>query len=291
MAEQQVEEIFQEIRNRVLASERLKSETIRPLPEDSLETVTPEFEYPGLATMERAWDRLPALVTNRHGVSAKIELKVKGFLKKALRWITWEQVNFNSAALHTFRDLIAVVGAQETQIRRLKAETLEQQARVTSLQAQFEAFAESASSINAEQQFLRNEFQTAVRLRREQIELQKIEFASLRYELQAVLQQQVETADKYEAMMQRFGELCSQSETQLATLQSKVTSLEAVRVETETRLINELRERDERMLDEQRVCFKQLSLEASEALVTQDRIRRNLESRLDKLEHRTIPTE
>ncbi|MCA1593166.1 MAG: hypothetical protein LC754_11050 [Acidobacteria bacterium] len=49
-------------------------------------------------------------------------------------------------------------------------------------------------------------------------------------------------------------------------------------------LREELRERDEHLRDEQRVCFKQLSLETGEAAVMQDRARRDIESRLEKLE-------
>jgi len=51
-----------------------------------------------------------------------------------------------------------------------------------------------------------------------------------------------------------------------------------------TDLARELRERDGQRLEEQRVCFKQLSLEMSEAEVLLDRARRDIESRLDKLE-------
>ncbi|CAN5657723.1 hypothetical protein BH18ACI4_BH18ACI4_14290 [soil metagenome] len=49
-------------------------------------------------------------------------------------------------------------------------------------------------------------------------------------------------------------------------------------------LTRELRERDQQRLEEQRVCFKQLSLEMSEAEVLLDRTRRDIESRLAKLE-------
>jgi hypothetical protein len=49
-------------------------------------------------------------------------------------------------------------------------------------------------------------------------------------------------------------------------------------------LARELREHEGQRLDEQRVCFKQLSLEMSEAEVLFDRARRDFESRLDKLE-------
>lgn len=49
-------------------------------------------------------------------------------------------------------------------------------------------------------------------------------------------------------------------------------------------LVTEFRERDERLLDEQRVTFKQLSLELSESQVMQDRARRELDVRVAKLE-------
>ena len=51
-------------------------------------------------------------------------------------------------------------------------------------------------------------------------------------------------------------------------------------------LARELRERDQQRLEEQRVCLKQLSLEMSEAEVLLDRARRDIESRLDKLERK-----
>jgi len=49
-------------------------------------------------------------------------------------------------------------------------------------------------------------------------------------------------------------------------------------------LAGELRESDQQLREEQRVCFKQLSLETSEATVMEDRGRRVIESRLNKLE-------
>jgi hypothetical protein len=49
-------------------------------------------------------------------------------------------------------------------------------------------------------------------------------------------------------------------------------------------LAGELRESDQQLREEQRVCFKQLSLAESEAAVMEDRGRRVIESRLDKLE-------
>lgn len=51
-----------------------------------------------------------------------------------------------------------------------------------------------------------------------------------------------------------------------------------------TELAVESRVRDEQLTDEQRVCYKQLSLELNEARVLEDRARRELEARLTKLE-------
>lgn len=50
-------------------------------------------------------------------------------------------------------------------------------------------------------------------------------------------------------------------------------------------LASESRVRTEQLSDEQRVCYKQLSLELSESRVLEDRARRELEARLDKLEN------
>lgn len=80
-------------------------------------------------------------------------------------------------------------------------------------------------------------------------------------------------------------------ESQRATIERYRTQFEAEQrariLEVSARLADlsrELHERDQRRLEEQRVCFKQLSLELSEAQVLLDRTRRDIESRLDKLE-------
>ncbi|MCM3870364.1 MAG: hypothetical protein ND895_06725 [Pyrinomonadaceae bacterium] len=83
-------------------------------------------------------------------------------------------------------------------------------------------------------------------------------------------------------------------ESQRAEIDSRRAEMEVYRAQIEAqqrarnlelnaRLAESL-ERDEQRLDEQRVCFKQLSLEISEATVLLDRARRDIESRLNKLE-------
>ena len=56
-------------------------------------------------------------------------------------------------------------------------------------------------------------------------------------------------------------------------------------------VVNELRERDERLQSEQRVCFKQLALETGEAAVLEDRARRRAEALLEELQRRVAQLE
>jgi len=65
--------------------------------------------------------------------------------------------------------------------------------------------------------------------------------------------------------------------------------IEVQRIQGEARLselVAELRERDDRLQDEQRVCFKQLSLETCEAAVLEDRARRKTEALVEELKRR-----
>ncbi|MFN2511562.1 MAG: hypothetical protein ABR568_08980 [Pyrinomonadaceae bacterium] len=74
---------------------------------------------------------------------------------------------------------------------------------------------------------------------------------------------------------------------EMEACQAQMADQRALSLEVDARLadlVRELREYEGQGLDEQRVCFKQLSLEISEAEVLFDRARRDLESRLDKLE-------
>jgi hypothetical protein len=51
-------------------------------------------------------------------------------------------------------------------------------------------------------------------------------------------------------------------------------------------LVNEVREGNQRLQDEQRVCFKQVALETGEAAVLEDRSRRKTEILLEELQRR-----
>jgi murein L,D-transpeptidase YcbB/YkuD len=85
------------------------------------------------------------------------------------------------------------------------------------------------------------------------------------------------------------GELGQQRAETLATLQaqSDLTSAQTAGVEAQLNdLIDELRARDEILRAEQRVCFKQLSLQTGEAATLEDRARRKTETLLGELQRR-----
>jgi hypothetical protein len=77
----------------------------------------------------------------------------------------------------------------------------------------------------------------------------------------------------------------AESEARRVETNALRATLEAQRIKEEARLA-ELRERDDQLQDEQRVCFKQLSLETNEAAVLEDRARRKGDVLLEELTRR-----
>src|SRR4030095_8907152 len=88
------------------------------------------------------------------------------------------------------------------------------------------------------------------------------------------------TLDEQKRHQLRLAE--QQAESVERSLTNLGESLAAEQQRTST-LVRELREADERLAQEQRVCFKQLSLESSETAVMMERTRRKLEERLAEL--------
>jgi len=100
----------------------------------------------------------------------------------------------------------------------------------------------------------------------------------------------------YERELGRLRTEMEQYQTVLTTQRAEIEALRSA-IETERQatgalegriaeLVSELRQRDERLLGELRVSFKQLSLESSEAAVLEDRARRKVEALLEELTHR-----
>jgi len=232
-----------------------------------------------LATTGRAWSRLPPLVSNRRGAVARLELRVKRLVKRALHWFTWEQVNFNSAAHHALRDALAALSAHEQLLARARAEAEALRRRAD------EADAESAR-LEAAGERRHAELRAGLRaeLRGEMLgELRHKLRAELHAELHAGLHTQLRAELRPELHAELRDELSSKLHGELS---------DALRAELRTglggelrdELGGELRERVAHLTDEQRVCFRQLSLEATEAAVAHDRARRLVEERIEELE-------
>ena len=102
------------------------------------------------------------------------------------------------------------------------------------------------------------------------------ELANLRAETNAANQQrETELAAFRAEIAQAIEALHRGRDAQKAQLEARLTEL-----------VKELRERDEHLRDEQRVCLKQISLETTETAVLEDRARRKSEVLLEELKRR-----
>ena len=292
MVDHEVEETLREIRERVRAAAPPRPEAPPPAPlatsregaalhATASPDVTPAAGGPfealarmeaNLATTERAWSRLPPVLSYRRGALARFELAVKRLVKRALHWFTWEQVNFNSAAHHALRDALAALAAHEARLAEARAELADLGRRASEAEAR--AGAERARA-EAERERAAGE-----RARAEAASERRL--AELRDELERAHAGHARTQAELRAEHERArAELRAEHERLRAELPALGAGLrDGLRAE----LGGELRERAAAINEEQRVCFRQLSLAATEAAVAHDRARRLLEARLEEIE-------
>ena len=254
----EVESILNEIRERVrndqeqssqvaIPDETAKDSLPRPVSTGHSEMLTRLSAH--LTTTSRAWDRLPPLYSNRRGGAARFELWIKARLKSMSRWFTWEQVNFNSAVHHALSETLHALSASQQELAGLRAE-------------------------------LREEAETW----REKFGRSDRELSALRAGIDALTEEIRKQEARNAAIEARSGALEARA-TETAVAMTK--EFEAMGVQITCRLAElagELRTSDQQLREEHRVCFKQLSLEASEAAVREGRGLRVIQSRLDKLE-------
>lgn len=97
--------------------------------------------------------------------------------------------------------------------------------------------------------------------------------------------EQVNFNSAVHASLNNMLELLSRYEQQITSIEARMTGLEA--------RLNELsaaqQDRINQLTDEQRVSFKQLSLQVNELSVTVDRTKRSLQRQLEELEETTLP--
>jgi hypothetical protein len=271
----EVESILDEIRDRVCSDhEQSHAAVTLPVADETAKgslARAPVESGPGnseslsrlsahLTTTARAWDRLPPLYSNRRGSAARLELWLKARLKSMSRWFTWEQVNFNSAVHHALAETLHTLSAYQQELAGVRAEL---RSETETWRAKFERSDRELSALRAGIEALTAEIRTR----------------------DASLEARGDALEVRSANLEARSAATEARAAELAGTMWK--EIEATRLEIATRLAElagELRENDQQLREEQRVCFKQLSLEASEVAVMEDRGRRVIESRLDELQ-------
>jgi chromosome segregation ATPase len=249
-----VETILNQIRERVVSEENAR------LPGTAVSTMaSSNGSAPGsnqdealarlseqLTVTGRAWNRLPPIFSNRRGTLARIELWMKNACRPLTRWFTWEQVNFNRAVHDALSDVTKILMTEAQELAALRAQ------------------------LSGE---MRREFLTL----RSDLNSQATELGTI----EAQLRKTDETLSRISNML---GEFADQARTGHSQLAGEISKLAAALREEDSAVNERLITLAAELKEEQRVCFRQLSLEASEAAVLEDRGRRALDARLEKLE-------
>jgi hypothetical protein len=229
-----------------------------------------------LSTTGRAWSRLPPLLSYRRGRLARLELWLKRQVKRATHWFTWEQVNFNSAAHHALGDARSALLAQEQTLASHKQ----------ALASHKQALAAHEHGLTRLQSELQSEFLASLRVLRTEAEEDRSRVSGLYARLaRAEAHFDAGAAQLRETLAAGIERLVEEQRALSAGLREEQRAQIQMRA---AELHSEMRDRVEGVLEEQRVCFKQLSLEAGEAAVMHDRARRQIEARIEALEKRTV---
>ena len=282
----EVESILNEIRERVRTEEKEREAAVAVATQNgndskpAISPTAPAIATESLARLEahltttsRAWDRLPPLFSNRSGIAARFELWIKARMKSLSRWFTWEQVNFNSAAHHGLSDALEALRVHEEHLIKMQEELNQTKEALRSESNQTrEALGQTTEALRAESR------QTTEALRVESRQTTETLQTELAHTTELLREERNQTN---EALASELRQTAASLRTDLAqTTEDLRASIDARGAETDAR-ISEL---GDDLHEEQRVCFKQLSLEASEAAVLEDRGRRAIEARLEKLE-------
>jgi len=216
-----------------------------------------------LTTTSRSWDRLPPVNSERKGGAARIELWVKSRLKSMSRWFTWEQVNFNSAVHHALSETLNALSAYAQALARQERE--------------------------------QSELEREAAVNRDKLGRSESELASLRAAIEKQAAREAVLEARCAAIEVHLAALNVEAiERTMETARTVSTEIASARVDLAAQIsevvselrtsTGQLRDSTDQLREEQRVCFKQLSLEVSETAVTADRARRVVETHLDKLE-------
>ncbi|HXI26454.1 MAG TPA: hypothetical protein VNG71_21550 [Pyrinomonadaceae bacterium] len=230
-----------------------------------------------LAITARAWDRLPPLISNRSGALRRIEISIKKAFRPLTRWFTWEQINFNAAVHHALLEALAMLRTQEQELTVLRAAIANEVSNRDQTTGELDRQLQSIKArVEAQSDDLR-----ALSSRHDEA---KIQFAHV----DATLKRYSEMmSDLAEEMRKGHADLTNELQARFPQMAADVEAgLQKIARDFDAKLA----EISAELHEEQRVCFKQLSLETGEAAILEDRGRRALESRVEKLERDSQPS-
>jgi hypothetical protein len=118
--------------------------------------------HAGVVSARRAQDQLPPVTTYRRGLVARLELWVKGKLKTATRWFTWEQANFNAATVTSLESTERLLAQLEAGLSDLRdsihgRESTERDGSIAEIDARLAKLESSVQSLLTEIQTERSE--------------------------------------------------------------------------------------------------------------------------------------
>lgn len=165
-ADLEVQEILREIRRGVLdkngVTENGANDALVVLDDET--AASRDRVKAHLAITERLRTNLPPVTSYRRGLVAKLELWVKGKIKRAMRWIVLDQVNFNSTVHQVLSELHAIQVRQEKVLAALSAlqasmqiEAAGQEQRQRLVNDEQRAVNEQQRTVNEEQRTLNEE--------------------------------------------------------------------------------------------------------------------------------------
>jgi len=265
-----VETILNQIRERVVSEEnsRTPAAAVATTALSSNGSASGSSQDEALARLSeqltvtgRAWNQLPPVFSNRRGTVARIELWIKNACRPLTRWFTWEQVNFNRAVHDALSDVTKILLAQAHELAALRVQLSgEMRREVLALRSDLDAQANEFRALNNNH-------------------------AAYRTDVEARLEKTNDALSRISHMLADLTEESRSGSSRLAEQTGALaTALSAAKSQQSEELNRRLAELVTELKEEQRVCFRQLSLEASEAAVLEDRGRRALDARLEKLE-------
>lgn len=178
-----------------------------------------------LATTARAQSRLPPVVSNRSGLTARLELWFKQFTKRATRWYTWEQVNFNAAVHQALDNVLAALSAHEQRLAEIEARLETVSSSDMGLAAVLEAVEARLSSLET---FIAEEVEKLRAEQRQRLELlieeQRVSFKQLALEIKETGTTSVKLEGRLD---ERLREMARRRES-LSAAQTEIESLRSI---------------------------------------------------------------